>query len=159
MGCGKSTIGRQLARKLGYKFIDVDTYIEQSQQMTIPQIFESKGEEYFRTLERNSLHEIAASDNIVVATGGGLATKFDNMEYMNRSGITIYLKMDSSTLINRVQNSHTPRPLLDGKNYEEMKEIVDKMLIDRAPFYEMASIIIEGKNIKIDDVLKELQKW
>ncbi|MFI3314270.1 MAG: shikimate kinase [Rikenellaceae bacterium] len=159
MGCGKSTLGRQLARKLGYSFVDVDKYIEDEEGSLIPDIFAAKGQEYFREIERDSIKKLSEHSDCVIATGGGAPAYFDNMEVMNRAGLTIYLKMDSATLINRVVNSPNPRPLLMGKTREQMFALVDEMLSQREPFYHQATVVINGKNIKVTDLIEELKKW
>lgn len=159
MGCGKSTISRGLARKLMFECVDMDDYIEQKEAMSIPEIFETKGESYFRKVEREAIIELSKRENIVVATGGGAAVHFDNMELMNSVGITVYLKVNSGILVSRVMNSHTKRPILDGKSREDMLALVDRMLLEREPFYEKAHIIIDGVNIKVDDVLEEIKQW
>lgn len=159
MGCGKSTLGKPLARKLLYDFIDMDSYIERKENSTISELFKDRGEKQFRQIERECLEELSASDNIVIATGGGVASHLNNMEYMIKKGITIYLKMDSATLVSRLAISQVPRPLLQGKSREEMLETVNSMLIEREPFYNKAHIIINGKDIKVDDILEEIKKW
>lgn len=159
MGCGKSTLGKPLARKLLCNFIDMDSYIEQRESCTVSEIFETQGENRFREIERECLSELSANDNIVIATGGGVAAYSDNMEFMNKKGITIYLKMDSATLVSRLAVSQIPRPLMQGKSREEMLETVNCMLIAREPYYNKAHIIINGKDIKVDDILEEIKKW
>lgn len=159
MGCGKSTLGSPLSRKLLYNFIDMDSYIEKRESCTVGEIFKTQGEKRFREIERECLAELSTKDNIVIATGGGVAAHGDNMEYMNKKGVTIYLKMDSNTLVSRLSVSQIPRPLLQGKSREEMLETVTKMLEEREVHYNKANIIINSKNIKVDDILEEIKKW
>ncbi|HOR39786.1 MAG TPA: shikimate kinase, partial [Paludibacteraceae bacterium] len=90
MGAGKTTIGEQLAERLGYKFLDMDHVIEEKMQQSVSQIFSEKGEEEFRRLERECLEEISTEQNVVVATGGGAPCFYDNMERMNAYGLTVY---------------------------------------------------------------------
>ena len=158
MGCGKSTLGRKLAQRLNLCFIDLDKYIEERNFRTIPSIFAEEGEEGFRLREKNALEEIAEFENLVVATGGGAPCFFDNMELMNRTGITLYLAPPVSELVERLLKSKNERPLIKGKSREELTRFIDENLKRRAPFYEKASIIIrDKKNLEVDDVIPLLE--
>ena len=119
MGCGKSTIGRKLAKLLSLNFIDLDKYIEERYFKTIPIIFEEEGEISFREKERLALTEVSQFEDIVVGTGGGTPCFFDNMEVMNLSGITIYISPDVETQADRIIKSKNERPLTSGKSREE----------------------------------------
>ena len=94
MGSGKTTVGRQLARSLSLQFIDLDAFIEGKYRKTISQLFEERGEDDFRKLERQALLEVAEFENVVISTGGGTPCFFDNMALMNRSGTTVYLQAE-----------------------------------------------------------------
>ena len=162
MGCGKSTLGKPLAHKLLYDFVDMDSYIEDIEGLKISEIFEIKGEPYFRQLEREALEQLSERHNIVVSTGGGVAAFDGNIEYMNSKGLSIYLKMNSGTLLSRLAHSSTERPIFAGKSRDEMAEIIDRMLAEREPFYNRASIIIDGMDIKVYDIIdkiKESELW
>ena len=89
MGCGKSYVGRNLAPLLGFDYIDVDKYIEEKEGLTIKEIFEQKGEDYFRQAEKDFIHQLDTGQNLVISTGGGAPCFFDNMEVMNEKGLTI----------------------------------------------------------------------
>ncbi len=116
MGSGKTTVGQLLAEKLGYTFLDMDTYIEGKMFKSVSQIFAELGEEQFRLLEQRSLHEIGEIENVVIATGGGAPCFYDNMEYMNRMGTTIYLKLSPVELSERLETFRTnKRPLLANR--------------------------------------------
>ena len=91
MGAGKTTLGRALAKATGMQFIDLDCYIEERFRKTIAQIFAEKGEEHFRDLERRMLHEVGEFEDVIISTGGGTPCFFDNIEYMNSQGTTVYL--------------------------------------------------------------------
>ena len=93
MGCGKSSIGRPLAKRLGLKFVDMDTEIERRCGVSVQQFFADRGEEAFRRLERELLRELTSAEDTVVATGGGVPCFFDNMELMNGAGVTVYFKL------------------------------------------------------------------
>jgi shikimate kinase len=159
MGCGKSTIGRQLANMLGLNFIDLDKYVEERYFKTIPLIFSEEGEKGFREKERHSLVEVSQFEDVVVGTGGGTPCFFDNMEVMNLSGITIYISPDVETLADRILRSKTERPLINGKSREELIAFINNALDKRSPFYEQAKIIIRGENnLKPELVVAEIDK-
>ena len=146
MGCGKSTIGRKVADMLEITFIDLDKYIEERYFKTVPAIFAEEGEKRFREKERVSLHEVSQFEDIVVGTGGGAPCFFDNMEVMNKNGVTVYIAPDTIVLANRLLKSRTIRPLIVGKSREELISFINDALQKRAPFYEKSKIIIRGEN-------------
>lgn len=146
MGCGKSTIGRKVAEKLGISFVDLDKYIEERYFKSVPVIFAEEGEERFREKERISLLEVSQFENVVVGTGGGAPCFFDNMEVMNNNGVTVYIAPDTDVLAARLLKSKTERPLIVGKSREELILFINNALVIRVPFYEKAKIIIRGEN-------------
>jgi len=143
MGTGKTTIGKLLAEIMNRSFTDIDGFIENRYHQTITGIFEEKGEAAFREIERRALLEISVFENTIVSTGGGLPCFFDNMEIMNRTGITVYLKATVEELILRLTFNKQDRPLIKGKNSEELREFVEKSLKNREPFYNQAAVIID----------------
>jgi len=160
MGCGKSTIGRKVAAGLGLNFIDLDKYIEERNFKSVPDIFAQEGEEAFRQKERQALKEVAQFEDIVVGTGGGAPCFFDNMQQMNDAGITIYLAPDNETLAFRLLKSKTERPLIAGKNKEELIQFINTALEKRSPFYEQSKIVIRGKNdIQPEEVLRLIHEY
>ncbi len=146
MGCGKSTIGRKVADLLGISFVDLDKYIEERYFKTVPAIFAEEGEKGFREKERTALLEVSQFENVMVGTGGGAPCFFDNMEVMNKNGVTIYIAPDTDVLATRLLKSKTERPLIAGKSREELILFIEDALLKRAPFYEKAKIIIRGEN-------------
>lgn len=98
MGAGKTTLGKALSQSLGLAFYDLDWYIESRMHRTVKQIFDERGEEGFRQIEHNMLHEVAEFENVVIACGGGTPCFFDNMEYLNGQGETVYLKCTPDVL-------------------------------------------------------------
>ncbi|MGM9969759.1 MAG: shikimate kinase [Anaeroplasma sp.] len=149
-GCGKSTLGKRLASKLNYEFIDMDNYIERQAGMFIDELFEAYGEDFFRCLETNTLKEFLNMDNIVIATGGGVIKNKDHKEIM--AGKCIYLKVDLDDLQNRLNQSPIIRPLLKTKSvnelYEERKELYDYF----------ADLIVDNTNLEeaINNILVNL---
>ena len=146
MGCGKSTIGRKVAEKLGISFVDLDKYIEERYFKSVHVIFAEEGEERFREKERISLLEVSQFENVVVGTGGGAPCFFNNMEVMNNNGVTVYIAPDTDVLAARLLKSKTERPLIAGKTREELISFINDALLKRAPYYEKAKIIIRGEN-------------
>lgn len=143
MCVGKTTVGRELARQLGFTFYDLDWYIEERFHQKIPQIFAEKGEAHFRDLERRMLHEVAEFENIVLSCGGGTPCHFDNMDYMNSVASTFYLSATPETILRHLAMSRGKRPLLEGKSPEELSTFVTEQLQERRPFYNKAQHAIE----------------
>ncbi len=147
-GCGKSTLGKVLAKQLNYEFIDMDQYIEKEACMFIDEIFDAYGEEYFRALESNILKEFQNFDHIVVATGGGVIKNKQNKELLQ--GICVYLSSDLNDIRLRLQQSEIVRPLLKTKSVEELYQ-------ERKDLYEyFADITVENKNIE-DTIAKIME--
>lgn len=142
MGSGKSSLGRQLAREMQRDFIDLDKYIEARFHLTVKQIFDEKGEDGFRLIERNMIHEVADFENVIVACGGGTPCYFDNMDFMLSHGLTIYLNVPVEVLALRLAlpGSRTKRPLIAGKSDEELLEYVREGLERRLPYYNRAEV-------------------
>ena len=164
MGAGKTTVGRQLANALGVQFYDLDWYIETRFHKRVAEIFAEKGEEGFRDMERRMLHEVAEFEDVVLSCGGGTPCFFDNMDYMNSLGETLYLKASPEVLAQHLRMGRTERPLIKGKTPEELEQYIKESLAAREPFYSKAKHIVdvslmdnfEKINITIDLVRKEL---
>ena len=138
MGAGKTTVGKALAKKMGLQFYDLDWYIESRMRKTVPQIFAERGEEGFRQIERNMLHEVAEFEDVILSCGGGTPCFFDNMEYMNGQGDVIYLKAEPEVLYKHLLMGKTERPLLKNKTPEELIAFIKEQLKLREPFYTKA---------------------
>lgn len=158
MGSGKTTLGQELATKLELSFIDLDKYIEERNYKTVPQLFSEFGEEVFRQRERKALEEVSEFTNVVVATGGGAPCFFDNIELMNRTGITLFLDVDIPTLAERLQKSKNDRPLIRGKSKEELKGLIYEMMQKRLPYYEQAQLRISQSDSLLDVALDSIRK-
>lgn len=158
MGAGKTTAGRELAKELGLDFIDLDHFIQARFQKTVGQIFQEVGEEEFRKIESNILKEIGEFENIVISTGGGTPCFFDNIDYMNRVGTTVYLKATPEALAERLNTCKEKRPLIKDKDEEELYSFVIESLAKREPFYSKAKIIFETEQlINREDVNRYIQ--
>ena len=143
MGAGKTTVGKALAKELGVQFYDLDWYIETRRHKTVTQIFAEMGEEGFRRIEHNMLHEVAEFEDVVISCGGGTPCFFDNMDYMNQQGQVVYLKAEPEVLIEHLSMARTERPLLKGKSPEELKEFIKEQLHARETYYNKARYIFD----------------
>ena len=143
MGSGKTTVGRQLAMALGRTFYDLDWYIEMRYHRTVAQLFEERGEEGFRELERNMLHEAAEFEDIVLSCGGGTPCFFDNIDYICSVSESVYLKATPEVLCQHLKMRKVERPLLKGKNEEELLAFIRTSLEQREPFYLKAKHVID----------------
>lgn len=162
MGAGKTTIGWRLALDLGLSFYDLDWYIESRMHSSVPQIFATRGEESFRRIERNMLHEVAEFENVVVSCGGGTPCFYDNMDYMNAQGDTVYLKASAEVLCRHLEMGRTERPLIKGKSPSELLAFISGQLAEREKFYLKAKNILDvnilDSRSKIDQSLERLKK-
>jgi len=145
MGCGKSTIGRELADLLDYAFVDLDDYIE-SQGRSIAEIFETEGEKSFRELERDALAQLSGMMDTVIATGGGTPCFHDNLEWMQATGMTIYLNTSSDVLFQRLKSETEHRPLLATLSDDELSNFINKKIQERSSFYDNSEIIYHQIN-------------
>ena len=143
MGAGKTTLGNALARDMGVKFYDLDWYIETRMHSTVKQIFDERGEEGFRLIEHNMLHEVAEFEDVVISCGGGTPCFFDNMDYLNRQGATVYLKASPDVLFNHLSMGRTVRPLLLNKTPEEVRRYIGVQLQEREKYYTKAKYTID----------------
>ena len=142
MGAGKTTVGRALAKDLGLQFYDLDWYIESRRHKTVPQLFSEVGEEGFRTIEHNMLHEVAEFEDVVISCGGGTPCFFDNMDYMNQQGQVVYLRCEPEVLKGHLLMGKSVRPLLLGKTREELLVFIKEQLKQREPYYSQARHIL-----------------
>ena len=152
MGTGKSTVGRVIAQKLGFHFIDTDDVIEQTSKAKISDIFAEHGEDYFRDLESQAVKSVALMKNQVVATGGGVVLRSSNIDLLRTVGPIFCLNATPKAIWERVRSSRS-RPLLRGP--EPLKKI--EMLLDkRAPYYALADHQIETTGVAVDRVADEI---
>lgn len=140
MGCGKSYIGRTIAPILGYDNIDMDKAIEANMQLSISEIFEQKGEAYFRQLEHEYIESLNIDYNLIISTGGGAPCFNNNMELMNSKGITIYINRSKEKILEQLKKGMYKRPLLQGLTEAELSDFYDKKLAERIDFYNQAQI-------------------
>ncbi len=148
MGAGKTTLGKAFARAMGLTFIDLDWYIEERFHKTIRELFTERGEDAFRDLERRMLHEAGEFEDVVISVGGGTPCFFDNVDYMNSVGETVFLDVDIRVLFRRLKIAKQQRPLLDGKSDEELMLFIQEALQKRLPFYTRAKHTFNGEKLE-----------
>lgn len=155
MGAGKSTVGRFLAERLGYEFIDSDHEIEDRTGVTIPMIFDIEGEAGFRQREIAVIDELTQRPNIVLATGGGVVLAEDNRRALRSRGFVIYLRSSVESLVQRTKNDRN-RPLLQTGDPET---VIRQILEARDPLYvEIADLVIETQQVSVFRVVKHIHE-
>ena len=159
MGSGKTTLGKQLANKMGYRFIDQDQYIENKTGMTVADFFSTHGELEFRRMENEVLKDLVLLDNVVIATGGGAPCFFNNMEIMNQHGVSIYIKLKPEVLQSRLKQAQEERPLLRGKSEKELLDFIKSKLSEREGYYNKATHVIESMDLKSEDLYQLLKYY
>ncbi|WP_294246303.1 shikimate kinase [uncultured Chryseobacterium sp.] len=157
MGSGKSHISKILSDKLNFKLIDLDKEIFLRSKLTIPEIFEKKGEIYFRKLERETLEEIlAGEENVVLSLGGGTPVYYNNMEIINNSSKSVFLRASVGTLAERLSKQKEKRPLIARIPEEELPEFIAKHLFERNVFYGKAQFTIGTDHREPEDIVNEI---
>ena len=156
MGCGKTTVGKKLAASLKWKFIDLDEKIEAKTGLTITELFSTKGEDFFREIEAATLRELTFDSSCVVAVGGGTPCFKGNMDFMLNNGYTIYLKLTPAQLAARLKVSTDERPLIRNIKDEELPAFIETKLAERLQWYEKAHLAIDGFNINMSLVNREI---
>ena len=148
MGCGKTSLGKKLAKRMNSEFIDLDKIIEEKEALSVEEIFSSKGEDYFRKLETDWLSNFNGK-NHVISLGGGTPCFHDNMNHINSIGTSVYLQLSSELLTDRLFNSKQKRPIIESVKYDKVKLNleIDKLLKKRTIFYSKASVVFEASNM------------
>lgn len=152
MCSGKSTVGELLSHLLNYPFFDVDKEVVKKERMSIPQIFQKKGEDYFRNLEFETLKELSLKEKAIISTGGGLGANPEAMDFMKSKGRVVFLDIDFETFLDRCRNSDE-RPLL----YRPIQEL-KKLFHERKRIYERADIRIKGEK-KPEEIAREILQF
>ena len=160
MGCGKSTIGRKLSRRLHAPYVDTDALVEEREGASVYDIFQFEGETHFRELERTVLEEVIAEGVAIVSTGGGLPTWSDNMARMNATGRTVYLHRSAENIASRLSPyGRQKRPRLRGLNDEELVRFMSEDMARRACFYRQAQQTIECDGLSDDEILQAIIQY
>jgi len=157
MGSGKSHISKILSEKINFRLIDLDKEISRRNKLTIPEIFDKKGEIYFRKLEREMLEEILATqENLVLSLGGGTPVYYNNMEIINSNSKSIFLRASIATLSERISKQKEKRPLIANISDENLPEFIAKHLFERNEFYGKAQFIVNTDAKAPEDIVNEI---
>lgn len=158
MSSGKSTLGPQLAHKLGIPFVDLDKEIERIEGRSPGNIILEEGEDHFRMLEKKSLASLIKSKpDFVMATGGGAPCYFNNIDVMKKNGVTLYLNVGVKELVRRNLQSNELRPLLRGMNELEMQVFITEHLKQRLPYYKKASVTLKENEMDLERIVQEVK--
>ncbi len=141
MGSGKSYTGRRLSEALDIPFVDLDNWIETQEGQSIKTIFEKSGEAAFRHIEWEALHQMIEYGQAIIACGGGAPCFFDNMEWMNRHGITVYLQTPVDELCRGLLTEMAHRPLLKGLDEQTLPGFIEEKLALREPYYLQSQVV------------------
>lgn len=147
MAVGKSSLGRLLAKKLNYEFIDTDLWIENKYHKSIPELMQGGDETDFRKKERFVLEEVACIENAVIATGGGAPCSPGAMDILLSAGVVFYLQLDNELLAERVYKYRARRPSVAKLDPEAIRTFVQEKMHERAPYYERAHRIVDAKDL------------
>ncbi len=157
MGSGKTHWGRQLSQKLNIPFFDLDEQIVSHEGKAINEIFAQQGEEYFRLLEKDTLHIITEShESFVMACGGGTPCYFNNIEYMYKAGTTVWINTATETLFKRLIAEKDKRPLIRELDDEQLRSFIVKKYADRRIYYEQADVIVDEEPVQLDKLLEKI---
>jgi len=146
-GCGKTTHGKKMATLYGYRFLDMDWLFMERHQTSILDFFKTHGEAEFREKEYALLKEVCSEKQVVIALGGGTPCYKNAIDLIRQNGVSIYIKMSETSIFKRLKNSKNIRPLVLGKNDDELKQFIEDTLKERSPVYESAHIITKGEDL------------
>lgn len=156
MGAGKTTVGKDLAKRMELSFIDLDSHIEARYHRTVSRLFEEKGEEGFREIEGRMLREVATFEDVLISTGGGAPCFTDNMRFMNEVGLTVYLKVSVKELAQRLEVCKHTRPVLQNRTGEQLEEFIAESLKRRESFYNQASLVFDAEVMLTESDVKSI---
>jgi shikimate kinase len=159
MGSGKSKTAEALAKILKYSKADTDAMVEQRIGSTVASIFAKEGQEYFRDVEKDVLRETERFNKCVIATGGGTPCYFDNMQWMNEHGITVYLEANAGLLFHRLATNRGERPLIAGLDDVDLMEQITGQLAVRIPVYRKAAITVEAADIDVKSLAMKIKSF
>src|SRR2546428_7536306 len=156
MGAGKTTFGKRLAKRLAYPFLDLDHLIEENTGGSVAEYFAIHGEDSFRLLEKETLQQTNFPENAVISTGGGAPCFFDNMDWMNAHGKTIYIQMPAAAIADRLKKAKEDRPLIKGLEGEALVSFIEERILVRETHYKKAQLIIDGHNLNPEHIINLL---
>ena len=157
MGSGKTHWSRLLSEKLGIRFFDLDEQVTEHAGKSIPEIFATDGEEQFRLQEKEVLHIITEShDSFVMACGGGSPCYFNNIDYMNQAGTTVWINTASDILFQRLMAEKENRPLIRDLSNDQLKAFIHKKFADRKIYYEQADVKVDEELVQLDKLIETI---
>ena len=158
MASGKSAVGKLLAKDLKMQFIDLDSFIEEKENLTISELFNTKGEIYFRKKEGEYLQELLnLNENYIISLGGGTPCYGGNMEIIEKNSKSFYLNASIKTIFNRLLGETSKRPLVATLGEENLKEFIAKHLFERNPFYDRANFTISVNDKSVQQITSEIK--
>ena len=156
MGAGKTTAARRLANRLGWQVADTDALFEEKYKISVCDFFNKYDEPLYRKLESEVLKSTEAMEHTVISTGGGTACYFDNMEWMNSHGVTVFLRISEKAVVDRLLHAKRKRPLAEGKSEAELAEFVQRHYTSRLPYYEQAQITVKAEDLDIEGLVGQI---
>ena len=157
MGSGKTTFGKKLSRKMGCDFHDIDKMIEGIEGVSVAELFSVRGETYFRKMESDVLHSTIIHKHAVISCGGGTPCYFDNMDWMNEKGVTVYLNVKAERLYGRLKTRKSKRPLIADLNDAQLKDYIFQKLSERETFYLKANMIIDPEKTSAKKIAEQIK--
>lgn len=151
---GKTTLGRETARRLGVQFFDTDKAIELKYRTTISTFFSHYGEQAFRIIERQILQSTAEMDNVIISTGGGTPCNDSNIRFILDHGTAIHLQMSVDDIMERIAHARRTRPLLKDKTPEQVRQYITQQLQQRLPYYNQAQLTLPAFDANTDQLIK-----
>ena len=159
MGAGKTTAAKRLAHRLGWEVADTDALFEEKYRISVDDFFQKYDEPLYRKLESEILKSTESLDKVVISTGGGTACYFDNMDWMNQHGLTVFMRISPAAAVDRVLHSRHKRPLARGKTEAELMEFVSQHYAARMPFYERAQITVKSEDFDLEGLMMMIEKY
>jgi shikimate kinase len=156
---GKTSLGKLLAKRLDYQFLDMDAMIVECEKRSIADIFKENGEDYFRRIESQTLKQIQPDQGLVVSTGGGTPCFFDNMAFIRKSGLSVFLDVSPEELLKRIKSSKkNDRPLLNfQEDDQQLLESLKQKYYSRLSFYQQANYTVKGDRIQVDGIMEVIE--
>ena len=155
MATGKTSVGRSLSKRLKREFFEIDEIIEKKEGTSIKKIFETKGEEYFRKLEKEIVKEASKKDGVIISAGGGAVIDEENFKNLKENGILVCLSSSVEIILERTRGQKS-RPLL---NTPDPKKKIEELLKKRAPYYKKADFCIDTDSLTVEQVVDKIVEF
>ena len=157
MGAGKTTAAKRIASRLGWDVADTDAMFEEKYRISVHDFFDKYDEPLFRKLESQVLKSTENMEHTVVSTGGGLACFFDNMEWMNAHGLTVFMRISPEAAADRILHSKRKRPLTENKTEAELADYIRQHYAERLPYYEQARVTVKAEDLDLENLIKTIE--